>query len=215
MTAPARRTQAERRSASERALLRAAAELIAERGIERTSLRSIGARAGASRAMPAYHFGSKDGLIAQLARQGHELTMAATADAVARDEHDLESMPMLDALSTIIETYLEVFTGDAPPEERAVVVMWGATFPSESPLPAMVDSDRNTHRELTEIVRLGQDDGSVRRDVDAAVGATMVMGLARGVAALLLTHDDLADARAVRALAGETIRAALGVEQTD
>ena len=140
--------------------------------------------------------------------------MAATADAVAPGHHDLESMPMLDALRLIIETYLEVFTGDAAPEERAVVVMWGATFPSESPLPAMVASDRETHRELTEIIRLGQEDGSVRHDVDAAVGATMVMGLARGVAALLLTHDELADAGAVRALAGNTIRAALGAAPT-
>ena len=50
VTGPARRrTQAERRAASEAALLSAAAELIAERGFERTSLRSIGARAGTSR----------------------------------------------------------------------------------------------------------------------------------------------------------------------
>ena len=61
-----RRTQAERRAASEAALLSAAAELIAERGIERTSLRSIGDRAGASRAMPGYHFGSKEALIERL-----------------------------------------------------------------------------------------------------------------------------------------------------
>jgi AcrR family transcriptional regulator len=207
--APARRTQAERRAASEAALLRAAAELIAERGFDRASLRSIGARAGISRAMPGYHFGSKDALVAQLARQGNEKTMAATAAAVERAHGDIEALPTLEVLRSIIETYLEVVAGTDAPEERAVVVMWGASFPAESPLPAVRESDRATHELLTDLIGDGQTDGSIRTDIDATSAAVLVMGIARGIAGLSLNHPDVADTVAVRQLCGEAIVATL------
>ena len=77
-----RRTQAERRAASEEALLRAAAEIVAERGIERASLARIGERSGASRALSTYHFGSKDTLVARLARDAQDRLGQATLAAL-------------------------------------------------------------------------------------------------------------------------------------
>ena len=204
-----RRTQAERRAASEAALLRAAAELIAERGFERTSLRSIGARAGTSREMPAYHFGSKAGLIARLAERAHERTLEATAQALERTDRRIGELSALEALRVTIETYLEVFVAADAPEERAVVVMWGATFPSDSPLPSIVHSERQTHRDLAATIRAGQHDGSIRADLDAAAAAVLVMGMARGIAALSLAHPDAADQAKVQALCGEVITTSL------
>lgn len=61
-----RRTQAERREASEQRLLVAAAELIAEEGFAAASLQRIGERAGYSRGLASQHFGSKDGLVSAL-----------------------------------------------------------------------------------------------------------------------------------------------------
>ncbi|OHV24694.1 TetR family transcriptional regulator [Parafrankia soli] len=206
---PQRRTQVERRAASEAALLRAAAELIAERGFERTSLRSIGARAGTSREMPAYHFGSKEGLITRLAERAHERTLEATAEALERTDRRAEELSALEALRVTIETYLEVFVAADAPEERAVVVMWGATFPSDSPLPAVVHADRQTHRDLAETIRAGQQDGSIRADADADAAAVLVMGMARGIAALSLAHPGAADPAKVQALCGEVITASL------
>src|SRR4051794_15602712 len=114
---PTRRTQAERSAASEEALLRAAAELITERGLDGASLRSIGARAGTSRAMPSYHFGSKDELIAQLAQRGHELTIGATIEALQRASRNAEELTKLDTLQVIIETFLDVVAAPATPEQ--------------------------------------------------------------------------------------------------
>lgn len=48
---------------STRLLVQAAAELIAERGYERTTLASIGKRAGYSPGLVTLHFGSKEGLL--------------------------------------------------------------------------------------------------------------------------------------------------------
>ena len=210
VTGPARRrTQAERRAASEAALLSAAAELIAERGFERTSLRSIGARAGTSREMPAYHFGSKEELITRLAERAHQRTQEATADALKRSGRRIEELSALDALRVTIQTYLEIFVATDAEEERAVVVMWGATFPSDSPLPEVVQSDRQTLLNLAETIRSGQHDGSIRADVDPAAAAVLITGMARGIAALSLNHPGAADPPAVRDLCGEVISSLL------
>ncbi|MEX5710603.1 TetR/AcrR family transcriptional regulator [Parafrankia sp. FMc6] len=206
----ARRTQAERRAASEEAVLRAAAELIAERGLERASLRSIGARAGISRTMPAYHFGSKDVLITRLAERAHERTLEATREALRQAHQRIDELSSLEVLRATIETYLQVFTTADSPEERAVVVLWGATFPAEAPLPTVLEADRQTHDQLSETIRAGQRDGSIRDDIDADAAATMITGMARGVAALSLTQPGTADMTLVRTLCSEAISAVLG-----
>ncbi len=190
-------------------MLGAAAELIAERGFDRTSLRSIGERAGVSRAMPGYHFGSKDALVAQLVQRGSEGTVAAAADAVASAHPDGDPASTLEVLRVIIETFLDSLAVGGAPEERAVVVMWGASFPSEGPLPAVVESDARTHRALAETIRAGQEDGSIRTDVEGDAAAWWVMGLARGLAGLSLNHLEAATDPAVRALSGESIIATL------
>ncbi|MCK9877903.1 TetR/AcrR family transcriptional regulator [Frankia sp. Ag45/Mut15] len=205
-----RRTQAERRAASEAALLQAAAELIAEVGIERTSLRGVSERAGISRAMPAYHFGSKDGLVDRLVHHAYERTVAATTVALRPSQGDLDQLSRLDLLRAIIETYLTIVGSGASVEERAVIVMWGATFPAGADLPVMVQADQATHRALADTIRDGQQDGSIRADLDADAAALLLMGMARGAAAMSLAHPTAADPARVRDLCGQTITAVLG-----
>lgn len=205
-----RRTQAERRAASEAALLQAAAELIAEVGVERTSLRSVGERAGISRAMPAYHFGSKDGLIGRLVDHAYGRTFDATTAALRGTEGDIDQLSRLDLLRAIIETYLTIVSSGESVEERAVLVMWGATFPSASDLPTMVQADQATHRALAHLIREGQHEGSIQRHLDADAAALLIMGLARGTAALSLSHPDAANPIHVRELCGQAIAAVLG-----
>jgi AcrR family transcriptional regulator len=159
--------------------------------------------------MPAYHFGSKEGLITRLAERAHERTLEATAKALARTNQSLDRLSGLETVRISIETYLEVFSADAL-EERAVIVMWGATFPSDSPLPAVLDEDRQTHSDLAGTIRAGQQDGSVRADIDVDAAAMLIMGMARGTAALSLAHAGTADPAKVRALCSEVITAALG-----
>jgi AcrR family transcriptional regulator len=60
---PLRRTQAERTDEARTALIDAAIALIAERGLAGVTLSDVGAKAGYSRGLAVYHFGSKSGLI--------------------------------------------------------------------------------------------------------------------------------------------------------
>ncbi len=55
------------------ALRAAAAELVAERGANRFSLREAARRAGVSHAAPAHHFGNASGLLTAVATEGFEL----------------------------------------------------------------------------------------------------------------------------------------------
>ena len=61
-----RMTQAERTALSDRRMFDAAIELINERGTQKTTLKEIGERAGYSRGLANYRFGSKDGLMLEL-----------------------------------------------------------------------------------------------------------------------------------------------------
>jgi AcrR family transcriptional regulator len=203
-----RRTQAERRSESEEALLRAAAELIAERGVERASLASIGRSAGASRGLPTHHFGSKDALVARLASRVQDHVAASVGDVLeGRAEGDGVEMSTLDVLRTTLDTYLGMFE-DPTAEERALIVMWGATFPSHASIDGMREADRRSYDGWADFIRQGQDDGSIRADLDANAAAVVLSGLMRGVAALLLVDSDIIDVDNTRATCDQWIVAA-------
>lgn len=60
---PQGRTQAARRSRSDRRLIAAALKLIAIKGADRTSMAEVGTAAGYSRALPGDRFGSKIGML--------------------------------------------------------------------------------------------------------------------------------------------------------
>lgn len=64
-------------------LLEAAVTAFAERGFHGTTTRDIAAAAGMSPAAVYVHFRSKEELLAQIARVGHELTLQLVRDAVA------------------------------------------------------------------------------------------------------------------------------------
>jgi AcrR family transcriptional regulator len=60
------------------AMLTEAARLVAERGVDRVSLRELAREAGVSHAAPAHHFTDRRGLFTALAAQGFELLAAAS-----------------------------------------------------------------------------------------------------------------------------------------
>ena len=67
------------------ALVAAAAELVAERGVEGFTLREAARRAGVSHAAPAHHFGDARGLLTELAAAGFERLTAEQAAAAAAE----------------------------------------------------------------------------------------------------------------------------------
>lgn len=203
-----RRSQAERRSRSEDALLEAAAEVVAERGVQGASLASISGRAGVSRGLPTHHFGSKDALVTQLAERAQTAIALVIFEAQRRQVEVSGDLRALDEILVGVDAYLELFE-DAGPEERALLVMWGSTFPSSASVEGMADAERRSYEGLSQRIASGQDDGSVRRDLDPMASAVLLHGLMRGVAALFLSDSRPADMHTVRRTCHEWIFSAL------
>jgi AcrR family transcriptional regulator len=205
---PTRRTQVERRQESERVLLSAAVEAIAERGITGASLSVIGERAGTSRGLPTHHFGSKDALVARVAARAQDRVRAATAAAITAAHQDIDELSALNLIRAAVDTYIGLFEQPTA-DERALIVMWGATFPSDSSVEGMLDADRAAYEGWTDLIQRGQADGSIRPDADPVSCAVILHGLMRGVAALLLTESQYTDMTTVRGTIGDWIAGAL------
>jgi AcrR family transcriptional regulator len=188
--------------------LEAAAELVAERGVQGASLASIGGRAGVSRGLPAHHFGSKDALVNQLAERAQDRIEQAILEMRSSREEAAGALSALDEIILGVDTYLEIFE-DPEPDQRALLVMWGSTFPSNASVDGMADAERRSYEGLSQLIASGQADGSVRSGVDPMANAVLLHGLMRGLAALFLAEDCAADTQLVRQTCHEWIAAAL------
>ena len=179
-----RRTQAERRSRSEEAILDAAAAVIADRGIDRVSLTIIGTRAGLSRALPADRFGSKDALVDRLAERAQERLGDAMTAAIERSDVDGDEVSALDYLRFMVGAYLGLFV-EPTPDDVALVALWGAVIPAEASVAGLVEADRRAVAGWAVVIERGQHDGSIRGDVDPNAAGVASLALTRGVAALV------------------------------
>jgi AcrR family transcriptional regulator len=72
-----------KRPESAQRLFRAAVEVIGEHGYHGTSTRAVAARAGLSPAAMYMHFPTKEDLLYQISKTGHELTLEVVRDAAA------------------------------------------------------------------------------------------------------------------------------------
>jgi AcrR family transcriptional regulator len=209
-------SKAERRDLSQTALLDAAAELIAERGVEGASLASIAERAGASRGLPGHYFRSKDTLVARLARRAQDGITSATLQSLDQAQQTPEEVSALDLVKVTFDTYLDlVFRANS--DQRALIVMWGSTFPSRSSVEGMVEADRRSHDGWAELVERGQGEGSIRTDLKPRATALVLQGLLRGIAGVLMTDPDVSEFEQVRQTCHDWISAALAppVSQRD
>jgi AcrR family transcriptional regulator len=194
---PARRTQQERSSQAEKALMDAATELFARRGVDQTSLADVGEAAGYSRGLVNHHFGTKATLVERLARR-------AQTDFVANfDEVDGDA---IDVLVTLTENYFSALAhgGEAT---RAFFVMWGAAIPLEATLrPVYATDDARFRFAVEAILRSGQDTKTVAADVDPTGGAVALVGLLRGVSAQYLVDPDAFDISAAKKTCQDFVR---------
>lgn len=197
-TTTARRTQAERRDESERRLLRAAMEVIAEQGVRAATFDAIGQKAGYSRGLATQKFGSKQGmietLIAHLHEQQDEALEAAGVDAA----------PGLDALLGYVDHYLRQLGRDV--DGRAYFMLLADAIADLSVLrAAFAASHTRIERLLEGIVIRGQDEGAIRADLDPDAAALMVGSLLLGLSVQCLVDPDM-DLNPIRKTSLATLR---------
>jgi AcrR family transcriptional regulator len=199
-TAP-RRTQAERRQASERNLLEAAAALIAEQGVAAATLERVGARAGYSRGLATQKFGSKQGLIEALIA-----ALQVRLDAKMVDRH-ADTMPGLPAILAFTDIFLADLESDT--ELRAYFMLLASTVADGGPSRALFAASHDAVRvQLAALVVRGQADGTVRAGVVPDHAATLVGSLLLGLSVQSLVEPGL-DLATMRATAAGMVRESL------
>ncbi|MGW4479434.1 TetR/AcrR family transcriptional regulator [Rhodococcus triatomae] len=204
-----RRTQKDRRNATAHALLAAARQLVADRGVDQTSVADVGERAGYSRGSVNHRFGSKKVLLQRLARETQQ-----SVEATFRESGVLPSQPSTPALKSLIELanvylrWVEQAEGDA----RAFFTMWGAAIPTESTLrEEFVAFDDHFRVSLGELISVGKEDGSVRPEVDPSGAAVVIAGMIRGVAAQRLIAPELVDLETAHRAIESFVRHGIGL----
>ena len=172
---PQRRTQRERVEESDRRVLAAALQLIGERGYRGTSLAAIGEAAGYSRGLVHERFGSKAGLLWALVKQ-----LLREWNQAGR-EHGLAGHAGIDALLDIVDNHRRAVQAD-----RGIRALYALMFEAMGPVPELVEEFRALHvrfrADIEHALRAGMDAGTVRRDIDPAAQAALLMGTLRGLA---------------------------------
>ena len=164
-----RLTRADRSALSERRMLEAAVELMAEHGYEKTTLAAIGEAAGYSRGLATHLFGSKADLFARVI---HLISERARRQF----EPKLRDRRGLDALRALVDAHTD-FTNENPGMTRARYVLWFQSLISDSPMRDAAIEDLLGHRDrIRRIIEQGVADGTVRADADAGAEATQFCG---------------------------------------
>lgn len=169
-------SQEERTRKSRRAIVDAALRIIGEEGYRAMTTTRIEEVSGVSRGLVGYHFGSMRGLTEAVILHVQDLFVE---DVIAPQAANRSTG--IDGVLGLIRGYLGRL-GEDPRPARAMLILIVESFASQPDLRdavrALNEGLRNSLRD--ELLR-GQQDGSVRRDVDPTVESVVLVGILRGI----------------------------------
>lgn len=174
-------------SRTRRRILDAAAHELAVHGYGGASLRRIAAEADLKIGSLAFHFPTKDDLVVAALADGVESARASLLDALATVPPDATPRERLRAA---VDGHLAAL--HASDDRAAAVIRMVETLPSELRM-LHADRERRFGRVWLDVLVRGQQDGSVRRDVNARVLRDIVVGALNSTStANPAAHPDLA-----------------------
>lgn len=169
--APPRRTQAQRREQAESALLDAAVNLIATKGLDGFTLNEVGEAAGYSRGLPVHYFGTKDRLLGLVAEH-------LVGTYVQARDSDASSPPGLPRLLRTIHDYCTMPMSSRTLALR-ILMANAAVHPALTPVAKGLNA--SGLKWIQDEIKAGIVAGNVRKTADTAVAATMVYSFMRGL----------------------------------
>ena len=142
---------------STRLLVRAAGELVAERGYQSMTLSTVGEHAGYSRSLATARFGSKikllQALVDEIVTRWDEQTVAPVQEGLT----GLEALEVM--LTRIKESYSKT--------PHSLSVLYALIFEAAGPVPELHDRfvsfHRNQRDRIAKYIRQGIEDGSMSR----------------------------------------------------
>jgi AcrR family transcriptional regulator len=199
-------TQAERSAISDKAMIEAAIELILERGTDKTTLAAIGERAGYSRGLATYRFGSKAGLFdavcKSISRRWLEYLKRGVGDKTG-----------IEAMCAALDAFLQ-FVSEAPREARVLQILYcGAASPLSEYRATSVNIHSKQQEDVARWVRDGIANGTIRPDVDPKAIAAQYIAYIGGMNYLWVINPDSIDFRRANEDMKRQLRLALAAEQ--
>ena len=196
-----RRTQAQRRSQSERALLDAAVQLISREGVGAVTFEALGRTGGFSRGLASSRFGSKAKLIESLLLNLHERQEAMVA------EQGFDSMPGLEAVLSYVDVCLRDMARRH--EARAYFLLLSSSVAEATALRgAFAETHAVVQNRLDAWVRRGQTEGEIDADLESESAALMIGCLMFGMSMQLMV-DLSVDFEALREASLSMLRKSL------
>ncbi|HEX8496997.1 MAG TPA: TetR/AcrR family transcriptional regulator, partial [Actinomycetales bacterium] len=171
-------------------------EVFNERGYEATSMDSLAERLGVTKSAIYHHVPSKGELLRLALDRALDALFAVTEEPAAT------SGPAIDRLEHVVRGSVRVLTAQLP----FVTLLLRVRGNTEAERWAL-ERRREFDRVVTDLVRLAEDEGSVRPDVDPAVTSRLLFGTVNSLAEWYrpggeLSADDLADAVVAITFAG-------------
>ena len=182
------RTQAERTAISDRAMIAAAIDLILEHGTDKTTLAAIGEKAGYSRGLATYRFGSKAGLFDEVCKSISRRWLDYLKDDVG-DKIGIEAM------CAALDSFFQ-FVSDSPREARVLQILYcGAGSPKSEYRETSARIHQKQQDDVAAWVRAGQAAGSIRADADPQSIAAQYIAYISGMTYLWLINPSSIDFR--------------------
>jgi AcrR family transcriptional regulator len=185
-----RRSHSERREEAEERMLRAAVNIVAERGLENLTLAECGEAAGYSRGLAAHYFNSKEGLITAIATHiVEEYSQRLRADRRIR----VGLSGLLESVAFYIDSGRAHIVA-----LRAFHAVLGAALNLPALSSAIAELNRNTVSYFALMLKSGIEHGEVRPNIDIHAQAVIIISSLRGVMTQWLLDPDHVDLDAIK-----------------
>lgn len=179
-------TQAERTAISDKAMIDAAIDLILEHGTDKTTLQAIGEKAGYSRGLATYRFGSKAGLFDEVCKSISRRWLEYLKEGVGNEVG-------IDAMCTALDSFFR-FVSDSPRDARVLQILYcGAASPKSEYRQTSANIHQRQQDDVAEWVRAGINSGEIRKDADPKSIAAQYIAYISGMTYLWLINPNSID----------------------
>ena len=196
------RTQAERSALSDRRMIDAAIDLVVERGVDGATLKEIGERAGYSRGLATYRFGSKAGLLRAVIKAVSQRWLAELTAAV-------EGKVGLDAICAAVDTYYRFATGSQRPIHALYILFFQSIGPGAQFKDKVADVLARQRADVRRWIEEGIAAGQIHPGVDPQRHAEQFVATIAGVTYQWLVNPQGIDFARMHDELKETMRRAL------
>jgi len=164
-------------------MLRAAIEVIGERGFPETRISDVGRRVGASSALVIYYFGTKDRLLTEALRYSEDLFYTEVAERLAAIEGAKDKLEALVRMSCNNESM-----GGLPGSWVLWLDLWAQAVRHPEVSRHREELDQRWRTQIADIVRLGQVSAEFD-DIDADEFALLFSSLLDGLVVQVALGD--------------------------